>query len=1243
MSLRFIYGRAGIGKSYYCLNEIKSRIESGAANSLILLVPEQFSLQAERNLVKTMGSGGIIQTEVLSFRRMAYRVFNEVGGITFVRINSAGKCMIIHKILENMKGQLKIFTKSAEQQGFVNTMCEMIAEFKRYNITPDALEKACERLDTKSVENTKDIDGTKNIKNIDNIENTENIDDIEKIEANRTNSLLGQKLKELALIYKEYENIIGDKYKDADDDLTMLYEKLDETTMFDGAEIWIDEFSGFTSQEYKVIAKLMTKVSRINICLCTDCLVDEFAELCLSTGNALGSVTGPDGISGSGNGYGNSNGNIGINCVDVFYPAKNVVKKLTKIAEEYNITVESPVILKRQNHRFKNSQELEHLERYFYAFPYKKYQENTGKTTDISIFTASNIYTEIEHTARDIICLCRDEGLRYKDVTVVCGNLDTYDKFIRVIFTQYGIPYFIDKKRNITHHPLIQMIMSVFEIFIYNWSYEAVFGYLKTGLAGIPREEIDLIENYVLACGIRGNKWTREDDWEYIPDMIWEESEKQAYDDLLIKINDIRRRITAPLVEFHRHASGRKSTSDICEALFDLLCNLEVPDRIEMYLDKFENQGELALAGEYGQVWNITMEVLDQTVELLGDERIGLERFLNIIGIGFGEYKIGLIPPALDQVLVGNIERSKSHDVKALYILGVNDGVFPAPGDGEGILSDMDRGVLQSLGMELASDTRTKAFEDQYMIYSTLTTAEKYLKLSVPIADHEGKTLRPSIIISRLRKIFPSILEENNIVYSGMDNEDMKLISGRNPTFNELLSIIRKTVDGENMNPLWKDVYLWFANHDKWRHRCSTAMSALAYTNLVEPVSRQKAVQLYGNPAYSSVSRLEKYASCPFSYYIQYGLKVKERKIFQLTPPDIGTFLHAVLEEFSRYMAENGISWRNISKEECSGIVHKISDELLEKMQGGPIKNGTKRYRILVKRLDRVLLRAVWLIVEHVKRGGFEPVGYEINFGGRDGLPPINIELPSGEVIKLTGRIDRVDALETGDGTYIRIIDYKSGSKDFSLSNVFYGLQIQLITYLDALWREDGEENENSRRNDRMNKEFKLPMIPGGILYFKIDDPIIRNRKEFDEEEVEKAIMKQLKMKGLLLADVKVIKEMDRTIDGSSLIIPARINKGDILGKNSSAATIEQFNTLRKYVRKLLENMGTEIMRGDISISPYKNKNITSCQYCSYKSICQFDPVLKDNKYRIITDRNDDEVWSSMDMYCAENEKDCKI
>ena len=1141
MSVRFIYGRAGSGKTRSCLNEIKSKIYAGSMKPLVLLVPEQFTFQAERDLINVLETGGILKTEVLSFRRLAFRVFNEVGGIAYPHIHSAGKCMIIYRIMDKVRDSFKMFSKSADRQGFVNTISTLITEFKRYNITPEALEIASKKLDE--------------------------------------DNPLKEKLNELNSIYAAFERTLAERYRDSGDDLTMASQKLGSSSLYDGAEIWIDGFAGFTPQEFKVIERLMLKAERVNISLCTDCL---------------------EGVVSGG--------------TDVFSAVKAAYRKFVKLAAERGVKIEPAVCLETEPlPRFCKSPELAHLEKWLNTYPYIAYKV---KTNDLSLFASVNIFTEVEAAARDIIRLCRDKALRYRDIAVVTRNLAGYGKLIEVIFAEYGIPCFLDRKVDISNHPLIRLIMSMLDIFNENWSYEAVFRYLKSGMTGIEQDSIDQLENYVLACGIRGSRWTDEQEWRMSPDLIPDQKSLEAQSKMLENVNKIKTLVSAPLLEFRKKTKGRKKASEFCSALYDFLCSIGVPERIENSIEGFRRSGNLNLANEYSQVWNIAMEVFDQTVEVMGDETFGIERFTNILKIGLGEYKIGLIPASLDQVLVGSVERSKSHDIKALYILGVNDGIFPSSAAEEGILSDQDRAILNHTGIELASDTRTRAFEEQFLVYRALTTAGNYLRISWPIADQDGKTLRPSMVISRLRKLFPAISETSNILPVGSAAEEIGFVSTKSPTFKQMVTSLRKRADGKDIQPIWQGVYCWFASQEGWKEKCQTARHTFQYKNLVQQVSRDKISALYGDPVISSVSRLEKFTSCPFAFYVQYGLGARERKVFRLSPPDVGTFMHAVIERFSRMVSEGESSWRSLDREWCGAKVSEIVDEMLDKMQGSGIASS-KRYTAMIVRLKRVVTRAVWLIAEHIRRSSFNPIEYEVGFGDQEKYPPIIIELDSGEKIHLTGRIDRVDALKTEDGTYLRIVDYKSGSKDFKLSDVYYGLQIQLITYLDALWESGCKGPEQ-------------PVHPGGMLYFKVDDPIVKWSSKITEEEIELAIMKQLKMRGLLLADVKLIRGMDNSIEGSSLIIPATLNKGDVLGKNSSAATMEQFKLLRKYVRKLLKDLCNEITKGNVSIKPYKKKGTTSCKYCGFLPVCQFDTTLKGNSFKLLYDKDNEEIWGLM-------------
>jgi ATP-dependent helicase/nuclease subunit B len=1145
MSLRFVYGRAGSGKTRYCLNELKASIGTGTQNAKILVVPEQFTFQAEKDLVALLNTGGIIKTEVLSFRRLAFRVFNEVGGIAFTHIHPAGKSMVLYRIMDKFKDSLEYFSKSVNQPGFVKTLSTLITEFKRYSVTPQRLSLAGDRLEK--------------------------------------DDLLKDKLSELSLMYEAFDKIINERYRDSDDDLTIAAEKLLDSNNYRGAEIWIDGFTDFTSCEYNMISQLLHLAKSVTITLTIDSLKDDT----LSQG--------------------------------IFSASVYAYSKLTQIACDNNIVIDPPIALNpKPLYRFSGNPELSHLEYYLDTHPYEAY---TKPTKNISLFSSSSIFSEIESVATDILHLCRDEGLRFRDIAVVTGNLSGYEKLIEIVFNEYKIPFFMDRKLDIVNHPLIRLILSALEIFTENWSYESVFRYLKTGLTGIAEDKIYRIENYVLACGIRGSRWTGSEDWNMIPELIPDDKDSN-WQELFTDINNTRKAIIKPLMDFRSKTKGRNTAKEYCSALFDFLCTLNVPEQIEILVDEFRKNGELPLANEYSQVWNIVMELFDQTVEVMADETFGIERFYNIIKIGFAEYKIGLIPQSLDQVLTGSVERSKSHEIKALYVLGANDGIFPATGPNEGILSDDDRIKLDKLGVELAKDTRSKVIDQQFQVYRTLTTPSDYLRISWPISDQEGKTLRPSTIISRLRKLFPAISESSDLLPHVTNQEVIEKISSANATFRHLTGALRQKADEKEILPVWRDVYLWYQSRPEWARALKANRQAFAYSNHAKPVSEEMVKKLYGQHLISSVSRLEKYTTCPFAFFVQYGMGVKERKIFKLSAPDTGTFLHTAIERFSSLMdtscegsgnEEAVVTWRSFSEEWCENKVSDIIDEMLQNMKGSGI-SSSKRLTALTVRLKRVVTRAVMVIAEHIRRSSFYPVDYEAGFGDNEKYPPITLTLETGETVRLFGRIDRVDMLKTPEGKYLCIVDYKSGTKDFKLSNVYYGLQLQLITYLDAIW-ESGSKNSEE------------PILPGGMLYFKVDDPMIRSDSILTDEELEKAIMKQLRMKGLLLADVKLIKQMDNTINGASVVIPATLNKGDVLGKNSSIATEEQFGLLRKYTRKLLKDLCLEILRGSVPIRPVKDKKGSACTFCSYMPVCQFDTKMNDNTYRFLYEKDKDEIW----------------
>ncbi|WP_410506215.1 helicase-exonuclease AddAB subunit AddB [Haloimpatiens sp. FM7315] len=1142
MSLRFIYGRAGSGKSNFCYDGIKRELNKNI--NQILLVPEQFSFQSEKNLIKKISSTGILNAQVLSFKRLAYKVFSEVGGLTHNHMNSSGKCMLVYKIMKDLKEELGVFNTSAKQEGFSKIISDLISEFKNYNVTPLDISNA--------------------------------ILDIEEDE------YLTKKLQDISLIYGEYEKKLHENYIDSEDDLGILCEKIDESKYLEGTEVWIDEFNSFTPKQYSIIEKLLKKAKRVNVTINMSTSYEKNKD------------------------------------EDIFFVTINTENKLKKIAEDNNISIEKSIELwKKPYPRFKTSEELSYLEENIFNYTCEKYKL---KTKDISIFKANNSYEEIENLSENIIKLCKEKGYRYKDIAVITRDLSIYESIIKAIFEEYEIPCFIDKKKEIDQNPLIILIRSSMEIFTRNWSYEAVFRYVKSGLLTFNSYDVDILENYVLASGIKGKKkWTSSEKWDtYIQygfEKIEDEEKKEA---LLERINEIRYKITEPLVDFYKNINEAKNAKEFCEAAFNFLCKLKIPETTENWIESFKKQGNQEKALEYSGIWNLVVEILDQVVEVMGNEKLFLDEFIKIITIGFSQNKMGIIPPALDQVLVSSVDRLKSHEVKAVFIIGVNEGVFPMGNTEEGIFTDGDRFILQNANVKLGNDTKTKALEEQFLVYSTLSMAKSYIRISYPIADHEGRTLRPSVIISRLRNIFPNILNEEDILNEEVGS--MEKIIKPIPTFNRLILKMREKKDISSLDPIWKQVYLWYSSQEDWKNISLKVFQGFTYSNKVNKIGKDRINKLYGGNVKVSVSRMERYVRCPFAYYVQYGLKAKDRKIFKLSSPDVGTFMHKVIDDFSHKVKSSNMHWGELSKSWCEENVNNSVSKVINETTGS-ILTSSPRYLYFTKRLTKVILRSIWLIVMHMQKSNFEPLGYEMTFEEGGDFPPIEITLKNNLKVKLIGRIDRIDKLVCEEGVFYRIIDYKSGSKDFKLSDVYYGLQIQLMTYLDAIIK--GYE---------VSKKEKA--LPAGVLYFKLDNPIIKENKNISEKEIEEAIMKELKMRGLVLADTNIVKAMDKDIElqGTSLIIPAELKKKDgSLSARSSIATVEQFYSLREHVRKNLIETCEKMLEGEISIRPFRKKDSIPCTYCTFSSLCRFDTSLESSKYNIIQELKDNEVWDKLE------------
>ena len=586
------------------------------------------------------------------------------------------------------------------------------------------------------------------------------------------------------------------------------------------------------------------------------------------------------------------------------------------------------------------------------------------------------------------------------------------------------------------------------------------------------------------------------------------------------------------------------------------------------------------------------------------EEVVSFDRFKNILKQGIMQNQIGILPTTRDHVVIGDVSRTRNSNIKVLFVIGLNDGVFPMPYNDEGFINDNERNELLDGGVEIAKDTKMLLLEENFNIYKVLTTPTDELHLSYPISDTDGKALRPSEVINSLKRIFPNIKISSDVIAKETLKEKVNTI---NSTVPNLLNDIREELDGESKSEEWKKIYLWFAENQK--ERISYIEEGLNYKNTIEYISKESANKLYGNEMNTSVSKLETYANCPFKYYLQYGLNAKERKVYKLDTPDVGIFLHEIIERFSKYLLERNISFRDIEKEKSDEIVSNIVDEVLLDFKSN-IMTSTNKMKQLSLKLKKLIKRVIWTIVLQIKESDFEVVASELEFGKGKKVNAIEIELENGQKVLLSGKIDREKKEKTEEGKYIRIIDYKSYSKEMKLFNVYSGLEVQLITYMDAV--------------------DELEAMPGGILYLKLDDPMIKTSKNIEGEEIEEQIRKSLRMNGMIVANTRLIKAMDTEMTSESNNLNLKISKEKYTGK-TYVPTEEEFEKLRFHVRKTLRSLCEEILSGKIKNQPVKCKGKTPCTYCDYKVICQFDKKLG-NDFKTLHEMKKEEIWEQLKL-----------
>lgn len=895
MSLRLIYGKAGTGKSDYILKEVKDKLNKNSSQKIYIIVPEQFSYATEKKLLETLDENASINAEIISFKRLAYRVSLEVGGSKRIILSKIGRTMLAKYILEQNKKNLNFLGKTSD----VDLILRTITELKKHNITNTMIEEQIEKTD---------------------------------------NEYLKLKLNDINKIYTEYEQTIANNYIDEDDTLTILGKDIEKSKIFNDSIVYIDEFAGFTEQEYVIIEEILKKAKQVNITICTDKLnKDEEIEN------------------------------------DIFYPNKTVVEKLRKHLQNTNASEEKPVYLSDLL-RFKND-ELKFLGENLYSIKYKIYNK---EVEHIHLQISSNPYAEIESVADTIINLVREKDIRFRDISILTKNIDDYIGVVSAIFPKYNIPVFIDNKKELSDSILVKYILAMFDVLAKNWSEEAIWSYIKTGFLDIEKSDIYKLENYCKKWGIKRSKWYKED-WTYDSDI-----KDIEY------LNELRKKIVEPLITFKKKLDGKKTAKEITIRFYEFLEENNIKEKLEEKIKSLELQEETKYANEYASSYNILMEVLDEISLVFEKQIMTFEEYRNILKSGLEASSIGEIPESIDQIIIGDIERSRNHKVHTLFILGVNDGTFPNNNFSEGFLNDNDRNYLKEQGIELAKGTLDNIYEDRFNIYKAFTTSENDIYLSYISSDKEGKAKRPSVLIARIKNIFPKLKEESSVVKKEIN------ISTPNATFGKLLTNIRNIKNGEEVDDIWKVVYKWYIDQAKWRGKIKNSIKYYENKNKPDKISKENIKRLYGETLKTSVSRLEQYRKCPFSFHLKYGLKLKEKEDLRIKPIDTGSFMHDIIDTFFESVKDI----KSINEEQIEEIVINIINEKLY-LSKNYIFTSTPKFIVLTNRLKKVVTQSIKYIVYQVQNSDFNILANELEFRRKI------------DNIEITGKIDRIDSLDT--------------------------------------------------------------------------------------------------------------------------------------------------------------------------------------------------------------------------------------
>ena len=1102
MSLQFIIGNSGAGKSYIAYQNIIREAVDHPGKMYYVIVPEQFTMQTQKTLVEMHPQKGILNIDVLSFERLAYRIFEEVGGDTRKVLEETGKNMVLQKLVQVNQKKLIYLKNQMKKPGYLDEVKSLISEFMQYEIHEEEMDKMLADAEDKP--------------------------------------LLQMKLRDVAILYQAFREYLSDHFMTAEEVLEVLAREIPFSQKLKGSVIVLDGYTGFTPIQHTVIRELLKVCERMSVTVTMDVR---------------------EKLSGRGKPH------------ELFYMSHRMIRSLAEFTKD----MDDPIWVKPgADSRFAERPAFAFLEQNLFRYHRKTYE---AEQNEVQIFSAGNPQKELEETARRICRLVREKEYRYGQIAVITGNLEEYGSIARYVFDDAGIPFFVDEKHSVLMNPFVEYLRAALEMVVQGFSYESVFRYLRCGMSDISRHETDLLENYVIALGIRGFQ-------------KWKEKWVRIYRDMdpasVMEINQIREQFTEEVGDFAEGFSGRKKTiKEYSKCLYEFIVKSHVQEKLKQQELIFKNQGDRAMEKEYAQIYGIVMELLDKMVSILGEETVSPEEFRQLFETGMAQAKVALIPPGIDQVLIGDMERTRLKDVRTLFFVGVNEGCIPKNTESGGILTEMDRDFLDSQGIELAPGPKELMNMQRFYLYLNLTKPCESLCLSYSQSTGKGEAAGPAFLIRTIQMLFPNIRTERA---EEPDNQ-LNLLETPNTSVDYLLENLTDE-EKRNNNPLFAELYSWYLNSPKYRTITERLRDAAFLCKPTDQISKSVAKALYGEVSPNGATRLERFSACAFAHFLKYGLEITERAEYEFRAMDMGNIIHQALEDFAAELNHRRLKWSDLADRERD----EIADACLDKVAadyGNTILQSSARNHYMIERTRRILRRTVWALQEQLKNGQFQPEGFEVSIGG--------------------GRIDRLDVMKEDDKVYVKIIDYKTGNTSFDLVSIYYGLQMQLVVYMDAAIQAEKKKHEGCE------------VRPAGIFYYNVKDPMLQKELEDDLDELNPEIFKKLKMNGLVMKDDHVIECLDKT----TVSLPLSYTTKGTLRKGASVADETQFALLDEYVKKKITDIRESIMDGNAEVAPYEMGNRNACTYCPYQGTCGFDRKIPGYEFRRLKQFADEEIWKA--------------